>query len=98
MKQAEYRAEEDINMEGRRRGMELRKQCQEGKYLPESGLKFIFLKQLLYKVLFRLFIIFLKSLQMCSYGVYHCHGEKRGLFGTKLGMKCNRRNEVFDVK
>lgn len=33
---------------------------------------------------FRLFIIFLKSLQVCSYGPYCCYGEKRGMFGIQL--------------
>lgn len=44
MKQAQYGAEKDIYMEGKRCWVEVRKQRQEGKSLLESGLKFIFIK------------------------------------------------------
>lgn len=77
MKQAQYGAGMAIYEESRRHRVEVWEQWLEGKSLLESGLKFISLKQLIYKVLFRFFIIFLKSLPMCFYGRLSCYGEKR---------------------
>lgn len=59
-----------------------------GRKIPSRiWLKIHFLK-MMYKVLFRLFIISLKPLQMCFYGLYCRYGEKGGLWGIKLVTEC----------